>query len=269
MSVITFSIPYIFTVLFILPFFAGAIILLFSPGISAGRFRNIIAIALLTVAIVAVDAALLAMRFGLGGTFDFIRRLFKRSFIYQDVQFLSIVCIVSFAVSLVAAFFIRFLIHNRQPLLSRFQEGMIVAVVFIALFSVAFSIAFCEEVVSHVGIAEVHGDGSGVYVDGIFTTQDYIVLANTNTIPVDLSDLYLSDNSKKLQKMPLAGNAIDAGGTLRLFLDDTSPFRIHKKETIHLSDKSGRIIAKYMYVPVAAMTLVAPVFSKPSGFYDD
>ncbi|MBQ9990255.1 MAG: CotH kinase family protein [Lachnospiraceae bacterium] len=97
---------------------------------------------------------------------------------------------------------------------------------------------------SRIVINEVCGNNTNIYLFPTDNYGDYIELYHTGFLACELDDLYLSDDSLELMKLPVGEGTLKPGEYLLICLDkDTSPFGINQKgEVIYLSDSYGKIL---------------------------
>ncbi|MCR4656873.1 MAG: CotH kinase family protein [Lachnospiraceae bacterium] len=252
-----------------LPAFAGISLAIMTPGRKLSFLRGLLAAVFSAIISFGFLLALLFMHFTPAGLLDFFRSSLSGDIIYQDVMYLALSGAAYCVVSIAAGFLIRRLVFEDTAGIGRLQENMVILSVLFSLAVVAGGCYISEYSKSHILITELHGDGSFKDAGGVFTTIDYITLENRGACPVDMNELYLSDNGNDLKKLSLEGNRIIPGQVLPFFLDDTSPFKLGNGETVYLSDKNGKVLSSVLYDPEAMIKFDAPVFSVESGFYPD
>ena len=190
------------------------------------------------------------------------------NFLYQDIEYLSVVGLICAFASIFFGIYFCWLIFDKSIQLEKFQENSMFVVLAAALFFVAVGFYTADYSKTHILIETVHADQSYVHEDGISTTEDFVLLQNQGVFPVNLNGLYLSDNSEKLDKLKFSDMLIAPGEVSRILLDETAPFGIGDGETVYLSD-DHTILSAYSYHANAGVSLREPVFSEPSGFYAD
>lgn len=266
----------IFLILFIiitmLQLSAGLSVVLATPGKRLSGSR----IGLCILSASAVYAAFWAavVLYGFRGTENAFREFFLilrsgRAF-YQDIEYLVTAVFVGAVLCISFGFYLRRLIHDGQPGISRLQENIIIitAAVSILYLFAGYRNADCSK--EQVKLSELHGDGSLKEAEGgIYTIADFIRLKNTGKNDIDLEELYLSDDLQTSDTLSLEGNIIPSGGELVLYLDDTSPFKLSKGETVFVTDKNGNVYDSLSYDPDSDVILGEPVLSHENGFYEE
>ncbi len=116
-------------------------------------------------------------------------------------------------------------------------------------------------------IYDVHCNGPRIVKDdGSIEFADHLYVKNMTDHVYDLTGLWLSDEGRDLQKLPLDGITLEPGESRMFRLDPSWNFALKRsgKENIYLSDNNGRILYKYN----ADMKPKMPVISVDSGFYE-
>ncbi len=252
-----------------LPILSGILIAAFTPGRKLSPMRTVLSVLASAAIDLAVLLLLLSLRFGAGGIAGTFKEALNNNIIYQDVQFLALSGMAFVAFSIFSGFFLRRLLYEDRPQVSRAQENMIILSVIFSMAFAALSFWVTDYSKTHIKLKELHGDGSLAEKAGMLTTIDFVSIENRGACPVELSELYLSDREKELKKYSLQGYRLEAGQELPLFLDNASPFEVGSGETVYLSDEGGRILDKLLYDPDSEVTLSPPVLSEESGFYTE
>ncbi len=263
---------FLFIMITVLQFATGLSVVLATPGkrLSAGRTG------LCVLAAAAVYGAFWAVavlkRFGRTESAfpEFYHILKNGNVFYQDIEYLVTAVFIAAVITVAFGFYLRRLIYDGQPGISRFQESIIVISIAVSLLYLLAGYKNADYSKDQVRLAELHGDGSLKEAEsGIYTIADFIRLRNTGKNDIDLEELYLSDDEQTSETLALAGNVIPSGGELVLYLQDTSPFKLSKGETVYITDKNGRIYDSLSYDPDSDVILGEPVFSHENGFYEE
>lgn len=263
------SLAFVITLVFNL--IAGLFFILGSPGKKLSVYRSVFCLTLLAGVNLALWMVFIFLRFGTGlsSIKGFYDNLKNGSFLYQDIEYISLVAILGVAVTVFFGFHLRRLIYDSQPCISRLQENLVIISV---LFSMAFlcvGFEYADRSKEQIKLSLLHGDGSLIEESGTFTTEDFVKLRNTGANTVDLDNMFLSDKLNDLDLLPLKGYVVSPGEEIAIYLDVTSPFQLGEGETVYLSDKGGRIYDSLLYDPEPEVMYDEPLFSAESGFYDD
>lgn len=260
-----------FVITLVVDFIAGLFFILGSPGRKLSLYRSVICIVLLAGVNLVLWVAAIFKRFGTGidSLKEFAGNLRTGSFLYQDIEYIVLVTLLGTVVTFVFSFYLRRLIYDSQPEISRLQENLMIISVLMCAGLLCTGFEYADYSKGQLKFSLLHGDGSLVPEGETFTTEDFIRLKNTGSNTLDLDDMFLSDKPGNLDLLSLSGNVIPAGEELTIYLDVTSPFGLGAGETVYLSDKSGRVYDSARYEPEPEVVYEEPLFSKVSGFYDD
>ena len=117
-------------------------------------------------------------------------------------------------------------------------------------------------------VYDVHADSPRIVKDdGSIEFADYVRIKNVTPASFDLTGLFLSDSTKKYDKLPLDGIVIAPGDSVMIRLDPSWNFALKRTgdESVYLSDSKGNVLFKYS----PDMKPEAPVLSADSGFYKE
>ncbi|HAG69802.1 MAG TPA: hypothetical protein DCL38_07505 [Lachnospiraceae bacterium] len=263
---------FLFIIITILQLAAGLSVVLCTPGRRLSVSRSILSLIAVGAVYSAFWAVIVLIRFG--GSKDafpaFYHMLKSGKAFYQDIEYLVTAVFIGALLSVSFGFYLRRLVHDDQPCISRLQENLIIVCIGVSLIYLFAGFRNADRSKNQVRLAELHGDGSLKEAEsGIFTISDFIRLKNTGENDIDLKELYLSDKERGTETLSLEGNIIPSGGELVLYLDSASPFKLSKGETVYITDKDGRVYDSLFYDPDSEVIFEEPVFSHENGFYSD
>ena len=124
-----------FVITLVVDFIAGLFFILGSPGRKLSLYRSVICIVLLAGVNLVLWVAAIFKRFGTGidSLKEFAGNLRTGSFLYQDIEYIVLVTLLGTVITFVFSFYLRRLIYDSQPEISRLQENlMIISVIMCA-----------------------------------------------------------------------------------------------------------------------------------------
>lgn len=168
-------------------------------------------------------------------------------FTYQDVDYLPTSLVICLFFAVILGFALRFIsvrLCKREhfPLEQGQKAGLFLTVAILG-FAIIGTYYLGFTGMRKIVINEVAGDYAIFTKDGENTANDYIELYNTGNLDCVVHELYLSDDSGNLKKMPIPTCTIPAKGHLVIAMTDKNlSLRKNGSETIYLSDHSGTVI---------------------------
>lgn len=176
---------------------------------------------------------------GYGNFFYTLQSVYLSHIYANDIIYFAISAALCLLVSLLSGLLFR----QRKILLSPLRKNLLL--VLLSFVGVVISVLFYygTSAPSRIVINEICSNNQSVYIDDIFSTNDYVELYNPCAFPCRLDSLWLSDDSENLQKLELKGYEIGAGAyqVVRL-TNDADSFSIDKNgETVYLSNEWGKI----------------------------
>lgn len=232
----------------------------------------------------------------------YVKNVGGLNFYHKDVEYFAVSAAAAIGAAIVLGIFLRtlFFDENIRGGFGKKQQAGILAAGFCAFVILILGFGAKDYFQSQIVIGEICSNNESYAVDGNEQITDYIELQNVGKLPCQIEDLYLSDDAYALQKLPLAGYVLPAGGVVVIpCVDDINSFSISNRgEEIYLSNGAGQILEQITlggldndtaytktdlkentwevtactpgitYEASTVELVAAPVLSKESGFYD-